>query len=62
MKRTRDKRKEAQMALANPDMKAAIAATRFGLGAKPGVTPGERHHSANFHGLGYAVEGDCKKR
>ena len=33
----RDKRKEADsVALADQDMKAAIAATRFGLGAKPG--------------------------
>jgi uncharacterized protein (DUF1800 family) len=37
MKRSRDKRKEAPlMALADQDMRAAIAVTRFGLGAKPG--------------------------
>jgi uncharacterized protein (DUF1800 family) len=37
MKRSRDKRKEAPlMALADQDLKAAIAVTRFGLGAKPG--------------------------
>jgi uncharacterized protein (DUF1800 family) len=45
----RDKRKEArQVALADQDMKAAIAVTRFGLGAKPGEIAEARQDPSGF--------------
>jgi len=44
-----DKRKEARyVALADQDMKAAIAATRFGLGAKPGEIAQARRDPQGF--------------
>lgn len=45
----RDKRKEAdRVALADQDMKAAIAVTRFGLGAKPGELAEARQDPRGF--------------
>jgi uncharacterized protein (DUF1800 family) len=49
MTAARDKRKEArQVALADPDMKAAIAVTRFGLGAKRGEIAEARQDPQGF--------------